>query len=101
MLLNKLGNVPEVEPDEFDKAAIRKLDQAQKSGEVHNWIKLEELQKKSKNANGRIALRLPKDLHRKAVICADDQGVSLNQYLQYIIASEVAKDYSEFEKEFA
>ncbi|MBQ4514651.1 MAG: toxin-antitoxin system HicB family antitoxin [Anaerolineaceae bacterium] len=99
ILLKNLAEIPVEEPDKWETAAMAELDKAHDTGEVEKWITLEELHEKTKKANGRIALRIPKDLHKKAIICADEQGVSLNQYLQYIIASEVSKEYISFEKE--
>lgn len=39
--------------------------------------------------SGRFSLRLPKSLHRKAAQMADEEGVSLNQFLSSIIAEVV------------
>ena len=101
VLLKNLANVPVEEPDKWESAAMAELDKAHANGEIDKWISLDELHEKTKRANGRIALRIPKDLHKKAIICADEQGVSLNQYLQYIIASEVSKDYEKVPAAFA
>ncbi len=46
--------------------------------------------------NGRVALRLPKSIHRKAVQFAVREGVSLNQFLVSAISSRVgAEDVAE------
>ena len=39
-----------------------------------------------KELTGKFLLRLPKDLHRKLAYEAREQGVSLNQWMLYIIA---------------
>lgn len=39
-----------------------------------------------KEFSGRISLRIPKSLHKKISIQADEEGVSDNQYLLYIIS---------------
>lgn len=39
--------------------------------------------------SGRLSLRLPKSLHRKAAERADEEGVSLNQFLNSIIAEAI------------
>src|SRR5665213_796881 len=39
-----------------------------------------------KDLTGKLLLRLPKDLHRKLAYEACEQGVSLNQWMLYIIA---------------
>ena len=41
---------------------------------------------------GKIALRLPKSLHRQAAHCAARDGVSLNQFLVAAIAARVGAD---------
>lgn len=38
---------------------------------------------------GKIALRLPRSLHRQAARCAECNGVSLNQYLVALIAKGI------------
>jgi predicted RNase H-like HicB family nuclease len=40
--------------------------------------------------SGKIALRLPRSLHRQAAMMADRDGVSLNQYLVVAIANQIA-----------
>jgi hypothetical protein len=40
--------------------------------------------------SGKIALRLPRSLHRQAALMADRDGVSLNQYLVVAIANQIA-----------
>lgn len=39
--------------------------------------------------SGRISLRLPKSLHAKASYLAENEGVSLNQWLVYAISTQV------------
>lgn len=38
---------------------------------------------------GRITLRAPKTLHRKLIEQAEKEGVSLNQYLVYLLSKEL------------
>jgi len=45
----------------------------------------------SKNYSGRIALRTPRSLHKKLIDGAEREGVSLNQYLVYILSKETGK----------
>jgi predicted RNase H-like HicB family nuclease len=40
-----------------------------------------------KEYSGKFLVRIPKDLHRKLIIEAERQGVSLNQYALYMLAS--------------
>lgn len=42
--------------------------------------------------SGKIALRLPKSLHKKAIQCAERDGVSLNQFLLSAIAERVGAE---------
>src|SRR5229473_2938889 len=39
--------------------------------------------------SGKVALRLPKSLHKKAAFIAEQDGVSLNQFFVYAIAERV------------
>ncbi|MBS4024200.1 MAG: toxin-antitoxin system HicB family antitoxin [Clostridia bacterium] len=39
--------------------------------------------------SGRITLRAPKSLHKKLVELAEKEGVSLNQYMVYLLSKEV------------
>jgi len=91
MLCKKLQSVPEAEPDEWELDGIAEHEKAMESGEIKEWMEVSEMQKRAKIANGKIALRLPKELHMKAIECAKEQGVSLNTYLIYIISARVAE----------
>ena len=42
--------------------------------------------------SGRIALRLPRSLHRQAVMMAERDGISLNQFLMSAVASRVGAE---------
>jgi len=42
--------------------------------------------------SGRITLRLPKTLHRKLSESAEDEGISLNQYIVSLISSQSGKN---------
>lgn len=44
--------------------------------------------------SGRITIRTPKSLHRELIRQAEKEGVSLNQYLVYILSKGVGKGYS-------
>ncbi len=44
--------------------------------------------------SGRITLRAPKTLHRKLIEQAEKEGVSLNQYLLYLLSKELFLKYS-------
>ena len=41
--------------------------------------------------SGKFTLRLPKSLHRELTIQAEEEGVSLNQYILYLIAKGMSK----------
>lgn len=45
--------------------------------------------------SGRVTLRLPKSLHRRASVVADEEGVSFNQFLVSIIAEAVGEKSAE------
>jgi len=42
--------------------------------------------------SGKFTLRLPKTLHRELTLQADDEGVSLNQYILYLMAKGLNKE---------
>ena len=44
--------------------------------------------------SGKFTLRLPKTLHRELVLQAEDEGVSLNQYILYLISKGLNKETS-------
>lgn len=44
---------------------------------------------KENQYSGRITLRTPKSLHRTLAKKAEEEGVSLNQYLLYIVSQNV------------
>lgn len=54
----------------------------------------------SSNYSGKFTLRLPKTLHRELALLAEDEGVSLNQYLLYLIAKGLNKETSAQWKDF-
>ncbi len=44
--------------------------------------------------NGRITLRAPKSLHRQLVLDARKEGISLNQYLVYLLGKRSGKSFN-------
>lgn len=44
--------------------------------------------------SGKFTLRLPKTLHRELTLQADDEGVSLNQYILYLMTKGLRKENS-------
>jgi len=78
----KIASIPEVTPDEIDLAMLSEIDSEQ-SDEYTLWENV----KAERTFNGHISLRIPKDLHRALVDMAKEQGVSLNQYCLYKLAS--------------
>ena len=68
--------------------AVKELDVAKEL-----WLQAAKREKRNipepiagKKLEGKLLLRLPKDLHRKLVYQAREEGVSLNQWMLYIIA---------------
>jgi len=76
----KLAQIPVVEPDEFDKEMIARIE---KDGEEMDLAQF----KKELDCSGKISLRLPKSLHRDLITNAKSEGVSLNQYLLYRLSN--------------
>ena len=77
----KILGIVEVTPDEIDLQMIDELE-ADGSDESTSW----EDYKAEQTYNGKISLRIPKELHHVLVGMAKEQGVSLNQYCLYKLA---------------
>ena len=45
--------------------------------------------------SGRVTLRVPKSLHRRLALAAEDEAISLNQYLVSLLAFHVGTSFSE------
>lgn len=45
-----------------------------------------------KEYKGSFNIRIPRDLHRKAALMADEEGISLNQFIQNAIEESVSPD---------
>ncbi len=85
-LQNKLKQHPAVRPEADEIEAI--LDyQAQKASGDLELISFEKTKERISKANGRISLRVPRQLHIDLIEAAEKQGVSLNQYISYVLAS--------------
>ena len=55
-------------------------------------IEIPEPEKEEERYNGRILLRIPKQLHRSLSLQAKENGISLNQYLNYLLSAGLAFD---------
>lgn len=77
----RLAEIPEEEPDEWDNAMLAEID----AETDHSTITLEEMDAWRK-CNGKISLRVPKELHYKLLENAKENGVSLNQFIMYKLA---------------
>jgi len=77
----KLAEVPEEEPDEWDNAMLAEIDAEEDS----TTLPLESI-RAYRECNGKISLRMPKELHYRLLESAKDNGVSLNQYVMYKLA---------------
>lgn len=85
-LLEKLNTIPAIEPDEWEKEAIREFKEEKATGEADEMVTHGELKKRIRQANGRISLRVPRELHMDLIEEAEENGVSLNQYIVYKLA---------------
>lgn len=80
------GATPKEAYENLDKACANWIDSAKSQGmEIPAPLV-------SQGYNGKIALRLPKSLHRRAVQYAAKDGVSLNQFLLSAIAERVGAE---------
>lgn len=83
-LLEKLNKCPAIEPDEWEKEAIA---EAKSRAGNEDLMSFHELKAKTSRANGKISVRIPRQLHIDLINDAEEQGVSLNQYISFILAS--------------
>ncbi len=77
----RLAAVPEVEPDEIDRAMLAAID----ADRDETTIALDEIHAR-REFSGKIAIRVPRELHRELMEKAKENGVSLNQYIVYKLA---------------
>ena len=75
----KLDSLPAQKPDAIDRAMLREA-AAVNDGTT---VSLEEFKKSLEGYSGRIALRIPRSLHKALKEAAAAEGVSLNQYMIY------------------
>ncbi|MDR1116641.1 MAG: type II toxin-antitoxin system HicB family antitoxin [Oscillospiraceae bacterium] len=78
--LKKLAGIPEGEPDEIDRALLAEIDAERDPNDKGKSL---ESIIAEREYNGRILLRIPKELHAELIESAKEQGVSLNQYCLY------------------
>ena len=72
----KLAQIPAEAPDEWDSKMLGKTAPGNDSEDAVA----------SKEYSGKISLRVPKELHRKLMESAKENGVSLNQFIVYKLA---------------
>ena len=77
----KLQFIPEVEPDEWDREMLAGVDAA-----TDNMTISLETVRARRECNGKISLRVPKELHYALSASAKENGVSLNQFIVYKLA---------------
>lgn len=85
----KFANFPEVEPDEFDLEMISNINERREKGteEFLPFDLTAALREAETEYSGKVNLRIPKSLHGDLSHEAKRQGVSLNQYISYVLAS--------------
>lgn len=54
-------------------------------------IEIPEPNSQEEKFSGRITLRTPKSLHKELVNYAEKEGVSLNQYIVYLLSKDISK----------
>ena len=79
--LKKVESTQIVEPDEWDLEMLAEVD-AERDDSV---ITLDEV-KARRECNGKISVRVPKELHYELLENAKENGVSLNQFIIYKLA---------------
>lgn len=84
-LLEKLNARPAVELDDWEKEAIAEYKRSVADGTAE-FVPFEEVKARAARANGRVSLRIPRELHIQLIADAEANGVSLNQYIMYKLA---------------
>ena len=79
--LKKVEATPFEQPDEWDLEMLAEID-AEKD---HSTVTLRQVIAR-RECNGKISVRVPKELHYTLLRNAKDNGVSLNQYIVYKLA---------------
>lgn len=79
--LKKVETTPTVEPDEWDLKMLAEID-----AETDDTATPLDIIRAQRECSGKIALRVPKELHFKLLKRAKANGVSLNQFLVYKLA---------------
>ena len=85
-LQNKLNQLPAIQPEADEVEAIHDYQAKKATGELE-LMSFEKTKERISKANGRISLRVPRQLHIDLIDAAEKQGVSLNQYISYVLAS--------------
>lgn len=80
-LLARLAEIPEVEPDDLDRAMLAQAE----TEDDEPVVPLEEV-KSAYEFSGKLNIRIPKSLHCQLTQDAKRDGVSLNQYIIYKLA---------------
>jgi len=78
----KLATIPEEAPDEWDMEMLADID-----AETNNSTTPFKTVKAKREFSGKISIRVPKELHQLLIEKAKDNGVSLNQFIVYKLAS--------------
>jgi hypothetical protein len=78
IISDKLVSIPEVEPDEIDRSIVEDAT-AQDDG---TFVALNDF-RTLMSYNGKLSLRIPRNLHMKLVEDAKLERISLNQYALY------------------
>jgi hypothetical protein len=81
--MTKIAALPTAEPDGLDRAMLSEMDSEYDPSDSGDF--LEHIAAK-REYNGKILLRVPRELHAELVETAKTQGVSLNQYCLYKLA---------------
>ena len=80
--LKKVEATPVVEPDEWDLEMIKAIDAESDDG---SFVTLEDVRLR-REVSGEISLRVPKELHYELLENAEENGVTLEQFIIYKLA---------------
>jgi hypothetical protein len=81
----RFSRIQEVAPDARDLSAIKRIVRAGDTGEGISLGEMDKL-RTVQGYSGKISLRVPRTLHRDLVRDAKEEGISLNQFINFKLA---------------
>jgi predicted HicB family RNase H-like nuclease len=78
----RLAAVSTAEPDEWDMQMLAEIDA---ENDTSKGVSLKEVTAR-RECSGKVSVRMPRELHHSLIKSANENGVSLNQFIVYKLA---------------